>query len=54
MELIIMCDPNKGIYIREWSICAGGRLDRFYFLYICIYIYIYIYISKWLHMMAPV
>ena len=28
--LAIVLDPNKEIYIRELSICGGGRLERLY------------------------
>ena len=26
----IIWDPNKAIDIREWAICGGGWLERFY------------------------
>ena len=35
-------DPNKAIDIRMWSICGGGRLERFYCMYTCIYICTYL------------
>ena len=34
-------DPCKGIDIGEWSMCGGGRLEKFY----CICLYIYLCIS---------
>ena len=36
--------PNKTIDIGRWSICVGGRLEKFYC--ICIYIYIYSWLLK--------
>ena len=30
----IIWDPNKVSDIGEWSICGGGRLERFYWIYI--------------------
>ena len=35
--MVIVWDPNKAIDLGEGSICGGGRIERFY----CIYIYIY-------------
>ena len=33
--ITIVWHPNKVIDMREWSICEGGRLERFY----CVYLY---------------
>ena len=30
IEWAIGWDPNKVINIREWSVCGGGQLERFY------------------------
>ena len=37
---MIISDRNKETDMEEWSIWGGGRLERFY----CVYMYIYIYI----------
>ena len=45
----------KVVDIEKWSICGGGRLERFYcvciyiYMCICVYIYIYIYTHRCIH-----
>ena len=43
---MIVCDPNKAMDIVEWSICEGGRLDRFNYIYIYTTPYIYTHIYR--------
>ena len=40
-------DPNEVIAIGEWSICGGGRSERFYCVYKHNTMYIYIDIGQY-------
>ena len=44
MYWAIVWDPNKVVDIGEWSICGGGWLERFYFLYMCVCVCVCVYI----------
>ena len=60
-----MCIYDHIVHIWAWSICEGGRLDRFVvcistcvciyiciYSHICIYIYVYAYLCMFMHMYA--
>ena len=32
--LAIVWDGNKAVDIGEWAVCGGGRLERFYCIYV--------------------